>query len=402
MLTKWDIAGDDVKVTCFRDDGSGVLYFEGLESKELEFAITPWQKGLELYKKVGFDWVEELLPPEISLIPSKGMNKFHPEITRFVQDIPQSIASVAGQFRLRQLAFLRAVKISKIARELQTESPILLWKLVNYLSTNSMPVERINSFQRMKRLEIIEMIYGQFPKSLLRSMDRFLRKITVHNADSIDMTMIDIAVKSSKTLKKMGSLDTISSKMLERLLSHPEYLSCPWVFKCSEIGHPWEEVYRVWKDALLAAQLLHIPNARKTLKQCKDIWELHSIHDQWTYDVSEHIALLEGDNKPFPDPPIPGTPGIIPIKKPSELVLEGREMAHCVFIHSQAIYSGYIYVYRILNPVRGTLMLQNKVGLWDIEEFRLSRNQSPSKESWDCVKDWYEHYVGSLERTDAK
>ncbi len=170
------------------------------------------------------------------------------------------------------------------------------------------------------------------------------------------------------------------------------------MFKHSDREYPWERVFGLWTDALTAANILQISNARKSLKQCKDVWELHHLHNTWAENASSHIERLENTNQPFPEPPIPGTSGIIPIKKVSELFLEGKEMRHCISIHSNDIYSGKRYAYRVLTPQRGTLMLYKRIDYWCIQEFRLDQNKSPSEESWSYVRKWYDQHSGSLSR----
>lgn len=97
-------------------------------------------------------------------------------------------------------------------------------------------------------------------------------------------------------------------------------------------------------------------------------------------------------------PPVSGTLDIEAIKNGEELSLEGRKMGHCISSYCVSIYAGNNYVYRVLRPERGTLLLANKDGYWSIEEFRLAKNKSPRKESWDCVRNWHDSYLESLSR----
>ncbi len=227
MNTKWKVTGENVNTACFRDSGARVLYFADQNTDELHFAITPWEKGFELYRKVGFDWVADSFTPEVIMVQSKGMKMVHSEIIKFSECIPQDIADIVGRFEHRQIPLLRALKVSQIAKDINTESPVLLWKLASHLYDSSTPIEKINAFEGVKRLQVIKLIYGPLPKSSLRAIDRFMKKIIVDQAGSNEMRAMDVAINSPATLKRMNSLNKISFDMLISLLSHPEYLSCP-------------------------------------------------------------------------------------------------------------------------------------------------------------------------------
>lgn len=113
-------------------------------------------------------------------------------------------------------------------------------------------------------------------------MDRFLKKIIYSQYsyfDLINMVHLDIAVKSTKYRKALGAMAEIPMTLLDFLLSHPEYVSYPLIFRLA-VGKSWsEETSDVWKaqlgenhmyyrDALTAGRLLRVPSARRTLNRC--------------------------------------------------------------------------------------------------------------------------------------
>lgn len=398
-------------ISIFTDSCSGVLYVEDTKCGELRWAISPWHKGLVVCRKIDFSWTVEVKPPDLDLIALGKLDHCKQEVERFFKYIPSEVLKFVEQFESFNLQMLKTLKSSNVARELVTKSPALLWRLLNYLLNNSSFTEKIEDFKSIKRLEIIRMIYGDYKKSVLILMDRFLKRVVFSQysvCDSINMIHLDVAVKSQKTLKALGAMKKIPIILLGFLFSHPELVTYPLIFRFSAVGNWAEETFHIWqwrleknhmycRDALTAARLLRIPNARRVLNRCKNVCELRELHGEWVWRLNASNTF-EHSTEPFPAPPITGTSAIEAIKNGEDLSREGREMRHCISIYCVSVYAGNNYVYRVLRPERGTLLLANKDGYWSIEEFRLEKNKSPRKESWDCVRNWHDTYHKSFSR----
>ncbi|MCC5828117.1 MAG: PcfJ domain-containing protein [Phycisphaeraceae bacterium] len=96
----------------------------------------------------------------------------------------------------------------------------------------------------------------------------------------------------------------------------------------------------------------------------------------------------------FQDPPVPALPGIIePLTCESELVNEGRLMQHCVASSSPAVWSGQMYIYRVLNDElpgmeRCTLEIRQRDGQWEIKNIRGWANARVNAATRRFIAEW--------------
>lgn len=91
--------------------------------------------------------------------------------------------------------------------------------------------------------------------------------------------------------------------------------------------------------------------------------DLHfnSVHDfQNEYANAFELLFMSDLSKlAFPEAPVPGAPGIIPIESPLDLVREGREQHHCIASYAETIARGGGYAYKIDLPgERATLFIE--------------------------------------------
>jgi hypothetical protein len=92
----------------------------------------------------------------------------------------------------------------------------------------------------------------------------------------------------------------------------------------------------------------------------------------------------------FPAPPVAPPAGIEAIATPAELILEGREMLHCVGNgdYAPGIARGELYAYRMLQLERLTIMLRTGRGGWQISEVKGPRNRQPRAASLELIRRW--------------
>ena len=123
------------------------------------------------------------------------------------------------------------------------------------------------------------------------------------------------------------------------------------------------------------------------LKKCKCLQDLKKLHNEY---MSQDRNYLKSDylNELLPYPPISDTENIKCIRLKSELVLEGGLMNHCVASYHSEIVKGHYFVYRILNPERGTVGLRFKNGKWVIDQIKLLNNRAASEETVKAVNLW--------------
>jgi len=107
--------------------------------------------------------------------------------------------------------------------------------------------------------------------------------------------------------------------------------------------------------------------------------------------------LKELSEQQLPDPPLPGTAGIAPIKDSAQLWHESQVQHNCVASYAEAIHKGRCYIYRVLSPERATLSIaQGPDGCWRIEQLYRACNLPVSAETEQAVLDWLRGYSVSI------
>jgi len=99
------------------------------------------------------------------------------------------------------------------------------------------------------------------------------------------------------------------------------------------------------------------------------------------------------ENIIFPPPPIPGNKKIRPILSLASLKNEGKILEHCIFSFAEEIFKKQCFCYKILNPERGTLLVNLKNGRPVIGAIHLKKNKPPSTETVKSVNEWLETYM---------
>lgn len=123
--------------------------------------------------------------------------------------------------------------------------------------------------------------------------------------------------------------------------------------------------------------------------------------------VDEHICFLQRHEDErlarlrkeeyLPEPPMPGTPAIVPILRGSEIREEGRAQHHCVGSYVSSTGRGECYIYRVLSPERATLSITKRAdGCWHIQQLCLACNQPVSPATRTTVQAWLNCYSCSI------
>ncbi len=95
------------------------------------------------------------------------------------------------------------------------------------------------------------------------------------------------------------------------------------------------------------------------------------------------------DTRPFPPPPVPGTPGIIPITSAAELKQEGQVQQNCVATYIPNVIRGTCYIYRVTMLERATLsIVPTSDGGWRRAELKGTKNRTVSQKTRQAV-DWW-------------
>ena len=133
------------------------------------------------------------------------------------------------------------------------------------------------------------------------------------------------------------------------------------------------------------------------LARCPTFARLERLHDRWT----ERLNRLQGAERrerliqrygslSFPEPPLPGSATIVPIRSVPELDAEGASMGHCVAGYAESVLDGASYIYKVLEPERATLEVVRAGRQLVLGQLKRRRNAAPSEATRDAVKVWFE------------
>jgi hypothetical protein len=122
------------------------------------------------------------------------------------------------------------------------------------------------------------------------------------------------------------------------------------------------------------------------------IKRLREIHQEISLEycrlTTEGLEALQ-----FPEPPLPGTPEIIPLASGRDLIQEGIEQQNCVRTYGNWVASYQGYIYRVLSPERATLaIVHNSEGHWEIQQLLAKQNHGVRPETREFVGKWLERF----------
>ena len=97
----------------------------------------------------------------------------------------------------------------------------------------------------------------------------------------------------------------------------------------------------------------------------------------------------------WPPPPIPGTPGILPVTSYDMLADEARTQGNCVASYWRNVVRHEAYIYRMTTPERATLAIVKRVdGQWHLSQIKATRNRPVALETRNVANRWL--YIHSL------
>ncbi|MFO7530367.1 MAG: PcfJ domain-containing protein [Marinobacter sp.] len=97
---------------------------------------------------------------------------------------------------------------------------------------------------------------------------------------------------------------------------------------------------------------------------------------------------LEEEHGPYPAPPVPESNRIQALKSWRNLLDEGRTMHHCVGAYDVMVAEREVFIYRMHEPERLTIALENKGDNWILGEVRGYCNANPASHSLELIHRW--------------
>lgn len=314
-------------------------------------------------------------------------------LDRFRFSLPKEVARAVEPFLSRQWPLIPLFHLSREALEVCAANPTLVFLAANVDSLGPRevadPVLFAARLVLKKQRDVLE--YFGFPGT--ESVARIIRKFAPESVRVENLRILRALLADTTLARQLSHLDALNSGALA-LLQTPERRAACTAQLIKEVATSKAENYQARvADRLDEILFMHerlTPNRRFPKVRC--IEHLNTQHDvllkvfvreRWTADL---ISC-------FPNPPIPGSEVIRPIRTPTELYREGHVQRHCVGTYAERVAKGDLYIYQVLAPERATVAIaRGPDGNWRISELRLSCNRAPSPATRAAVEAWIESH----------
>jgi hypothetical protein len=314
---------------------------------------------------------------------------------RWHRTIPRDVREVICRFSSRHwhmLAFI--ARCGKPAFDLAVSNPALAYALASNWVFHSPAVKRpLRSARALlapgrSQRDILEWL--GFPRT--EAARKMLAKMAPKSVGIEALLYLRQGMGDAGTLKLLSHLPRINAGAL-RLATDPRLVTLAAPSLLEQVAlNPADDERAV---------------SGFMLRDCAGMW--HALHpDRNPRSIARldrltdlHEELIEEVNKrrpprpriPFPEPPLPGTPEIVPLTNSEELEKERRAQRNCVAYYADRIATGeHVYIYRVLAPERATLSVVLKSGRWVQEELSLKGNAKPSEQTKNAVRSWLANY----------
>lgn len=380
----------DAQIT--RTSPEGHFYIDLRRQLDVYLRYAPWSDGLRVYRHERGRWIPEPRDPDIPLInPAHSAAPGLP-IHDFLSSVPEPVRRQAAAFSYLQTTLLRLCAVSRHARDLSRDIPILLWLAAEAINGNIWPDRMIAELLGRKRKAILETILGKYlPGSI-----RFLKKIRIFKGESDELRLVAHALRTGladsfrhwKTVPMpvLAIVQRFPGMAGSRLISNFGNRDYSTLCEAISDAHP---TGRLFEDVHYMGRALEIGDASRTLMNCPSLEALNRIHDRWTVALNKRKTIASSGAE-FPPPPIPGNEDIHPIRTVDDLLAEGRLMHHCVGGYVEKVMQRKCYLYRVTRPERATLEIAGRSGNLSIAQVRLSYNRLPAKRTYKVVREWLE------------
>jgi len=130
-------------------------------------------------------------------------------------------------------------------------------------------------------------------------------------------------------------------------------------------------------------------------------WPYRGLTLDQLHSAINRLTLYKLRGLYYPDPPVPGTEEIRPIRTPQELYREGKKQRNCAFTLDATVRDGANYVYKFEGEAgRATIALVNKERYWALGELRCFDNANPPRQLVKQVIWWLEHEQPNISRDE--
>lgn len=346
---------------------------------QLRLVLSTWGDGLRVESYEDGE-VEALDITDVGDWPFKSADvaiekwrgSFPAEVKSALERLPKHNARIASL----------AVK-SEALRDLLVSNPFLFWGLCEYGDFTPEDMATAEMLAQTKQRDLCAVVGLNGTQQEVR----LLRSAAMVSFTNDDLRAFFRLLKKPGVCNYLSHQPVICVEDVQLLLRHPWIANCParpLIPKLRDRG-----VRRTFIDVLRMLENI------SALQQCKTVVALERLHDRLVVDLNDGrgkdlIRDEHGQPLPLPAPPLEATDKIKPVTSQSDLILEGREMHHCIASHLKSVVDGKFVVYRMTEPERLTIeVLVMGDGQCFLKEVRGKCNRLPSDESMGIIEQWF-------------
>jgi len=357
--------------------------FTPLLGYPLSVELTPWEEGIhwvhhseaETHKS---EYYEDSGLTLSFLFQCASLDDWSNGIPAYIKT---AVLEFEQQFNKHAFSALSFASRSEAAAQMLLSSPILMWMILQYSIQNKLSPEVAVELFSLKRTKIIALFGFPESKSVLRFLYKYQPKDFELSHFNVIKQFIDLF-----DMKVISRIQNIRYALIQWLITEPRWIHAGFVKTLNE-AYSIQTLEVYVQDTFRMGRQLQNPQIEQNLLGCQTVEEVIQMHDRLIERVNE-ISFYGLEKIVYPTPPLEATESIIPILNHKELMLEGREMKHCISSHHNRVLDGVYFVFRILEPERATIGLHIRNGKIVVDQIRLKCNKMPSEETKEKVHWW--------------
>jgi hypothetical protein len=320
----------------------------------------------------------------------------HLAFYHFRNAIPPEIAQRVERFTNRQWMLLSLCQRRERAMDLLEQNPALgfgVAHLQKFDPGHGDPLKVAAKITTLRQRDMLGWI--GFPKTQVWA--NILAKIPAEAVTVGHLKALGRAAVRPEVEKQLKHLRTVSGWMIA-LVSERGLMGLMAPSLLTEIAEATDEAIAQTAFHLLE-DLLNMKRRlppRSGAQLIRSLTALRKIHQETSHDLRQFLER-EAAEKILPEPPLPGTPEIVPLTCEQDLIEEGRIQHNCVGGYARWVHDGGGYIYRMLAPERATLsIIKGADGCWCINELKLACNRTPAPSTTKVVQAWLDQFSHSI------
>ena len=339
---------------------------------------------------------------ELSLATPSGMPFASPSLAEqrkrafdgFRFSLPKEVAKRVERFPARQWRLLKLFREREQTLDLVQQNAALTFCLAHAalfrdLNVNGEALALAAGISQSRQREIAGWL--GFPAT--EGAAKILSRVQPEAAHPQNLLRLRAALRDEAVARLLAHATRINAGVLG-LVADAEVRSAASPKLLAEVASSAAEKYRAATAGLLTdllAMKRQLTN-RSVPPSFSSIARLREVHGELS---AEFCQLRRDDARAtrFPRPPLPGTPEIVPLRTPVDLVEEGASQTNCVATYIPRVAAGEVYIYRVLRPERATLSLMpGPDGVWEIDQLLLASNRHVGVVTEQFVQAWLDRF----------